>query len=239
MTHASIPMPGQHLPAPVPGRVLRSPIGLSHAVTALLGVVIVADLLIVTASLNMRALMGRMASGNTVALDEGELSRADYAMAGSVVLYGVALLATAVVFIVWFHRLRQNAEIFAPGALSRSPGWAIACWFIPIANLWIPRGIAADILWAAQPEPRSRVPRHRGLLNAWWGAWVWALVFDRFASRAYDAAQGVDAVRDAAGLVAASAGFDMLAAVLAILFVRRLTAAQHEKALAGPAAPGR
>ncbi|MFG3320143.1 hypothetical protein ACGF3J_19070 [Streptomyces sp. NPDC048171] len=42
----------------MPGRVLRSPIGLAHAVTALLGVVMVADLLIVAASLNMRAMMG-------------------------------------------------------------------------------------------------------------------------------------------------------------------------------------
>ncbi|MER7776743.1 DUF4328 domain-containing protein [Streptomyces sp. NPDC096191] len=235
MTYASTPVPGPH--PPVPGRVLRSPIGLAHAVTALLGVVIVADLLIVAASLNMRALMGRVASGGTVDYDEGELSRADYAMAGSTVLYGVALLATAVVFIIWFHRVRQNAEVFAPGALSRSPGWAIACWFIPLANLWIPRSIAADLLWAAQPEPHGRVPRHQGLLNAWWGAWVWTLLFDRYASNTYDKAQGVDAVRDAAGLVTVSAGCDVLAAVLAILFVRRLTAAQHEKALTGPATP--
>ncbi|WP_432083969.1 DUF4328 domain-containing protein [Streptomyces sp. WAC 04229] len=199
----------------------------------------VADLLIVAASLNMRAMMGKVASGGAVDFDEGELSRADYAMAGSVVLYGVAMLATAAVFVVWFHRVRQNAEVFAPGALSRAPGWAIACWFIPVANLWIPRSIAADILWAAQPEPRSRALRHRGLLNAWWGAWVWAIVFDRYASRMYDKAQGVEAVRDAAGLVTVSAGFDVLAAVLAILFVRRLTAAQHEKALAGSVTLGR
>ncbi|MFD0251074.1 DUF4328 domain-containing protein [Streptomyces sp. NPDC127113] len=237
MTYASIPTPSPH--PPVPGRVLRSPIGLAHAVTALLGVVMVADLLIVAASLNMRAVMGRVASGGTVGFDDGELSRADYAMAGSVVLYGIAMLATALVFVVWFHRVRQNAEVFAPGALSRAPGWAIACWFVPVANLWIPRSIAADMLWAAQPEPRSRAPRHRGLLNAWWGAWVWAIVFDRYASRTYDDAQGVEAVRDAAGLVTVSAGFDVLAALLAILFVRRLTTAQHEKALAGSAALGR
>ncbi|MFE1009759.1 DUF4328 domain-containing protein [Streptomyces sp. NPDC058794] len=235
MTYASTPVPSSHPPAP--GPVLRSPVGLAQAVTALLGVVVVADLLIVAASLNMRSLMGEVASGGVADFDEGEASRADYAMAGSAVLYVVAMLATAVVFVIWFHRVRHNAEVFAPDTQSRAPGWAIACWFIPIANLWIPRGIAADVLRAAQPDPYSGSPRHRGILNAWWGAWVWAVVFDRYASRTYDDAQDVDAIHDAAGLVMAGAGFDALAAVLAILFVRRLTAAQHEKALAGPAVP--
>lgn len=237
MTYASTPMPSSHPPAP--GRVLRSPIGLAHALTALLGVVIVVDLLIVAASFNMRSLMDKVATGGVVDFDDGEVSRADYAMTGSTILYVVAMLATAVVFIIWFHRVRHNAEVFAPETQSRTPGWAIGCWFIPIANLWIPRGIAADVLRAAQPDPYSGVLRHRGLLNAWWGAWVWATVFDRYASRTYDKAQDVDAIRDAAGLVMASAAFDVLAAVLAILFVRRLTAAQHEKALTGPAVPGR
>jgi hypothetical protein len=229
-------MPSSHLP--VPGRVLRSPIGLAHAVTALLGVVIVVDLLIVAASLNMRSLMGKVASGGVADIAEGEPSRADYAMAGSVVLYGLALLATAVLFIIWFHRVRHNAEVFAPETQRRTAGWAIAGWLIPFANLWIPHGIAADVLRAAQPHPHSRVLQHRVLLNAWWGAWVWAMVFDRYASNAYDDAETPGAIRDAAELVVAGAAFDILAAVLAILFVRRLTAAQHEKALAGPAAAG-
>ncbi|WP_260614318.1 DUF4328 domain-containing protein [Streptomyces sp. WAC02707] len=235
MTHASTPMP---VPYPaVPGPVLRSPIGLAHAVTALLAVVIVADLLIIAASLNMRSLLDDVATGGVVDFDGGEASRADQAMAGAALLYGAALLATAVVFVIWFHRVRHNAEVFAPEIQRRTPGWAIACWFIPIANLWIPRGIAADVLRAGDRWPHSAAPRHRGLLNAWWGAWVWATVFDRYASRTYDDAQDVDAIHDAAGLVMAGAGFDILAAVLAILFVRRLTAAQHAKALAGPTPP--
>ncbi|MGZ3119728.1 hypothetical protein [Streptomyces sp. H62] len=109
MTYASTPMPGSHLPAP--GRVLRSPIGLAHAVTPLLGVVILVDLLIVAASLNMRSLMGKVTSGGVVDIAEGEPSRADYATAGSVVLYGLALLATAALFIIWFHRVRHRKDV--------------------------------------------------------------------------------------------------------------------------------
>ncbi|MEV4919983.1 DUF4328 domain-containing protein [Streptomyces tirandamycinicus] len=229
------------MPAPVPpshgpGRVLRSPVGLSYAVIALFGVVIVADLLIVAASVNMRSFLSGAASG-TAGFDEDAANRADYAMAGTGVLYVAALLAVGTLFIIWFHRARQNAEVFAPDTQRRTPGWAIGAWFIPIANLWIPRGIAADVLRASNPDPYDGKPVGRGLLNAWWGAWVWAVVFDRYASRVYERAQGADAIHDAAALLIAGAGFDMLAAVLAVLFVRRLTSLQHAKALALRAVP--
>ncbi|MGW7367381.1 DUF4328 domain-containing protein [Streptomyces sp. NPDC054841] len=215
--------------------VLRSPVGLSYAVTALLGLIIVVDLLIIAASLNIRSLMSQVAANSSVANDEAQLNRADYAMAGSSVLYVIALLATATVFIIWFHRLRLNAATFAPDLQRRTAGWAIGSWFIPFGNLWIPRGIAADILRASQADPYGREPAGRGLLNAWWGAWVWSALFDRYASKAYDKANDVDAIHDAAALVVTSAVFDMVAAVLAILFVRKLTALQHTKALGGPA----
>ncbi|MEG3630778.1 DUF4328 domain-containing protein [Streptomyces poriticola] len=230
MTHA--PMSAPVPPGPAPVRVLRSPVGLSHAVTVLLGLVIVADLLIIAASFNMRALTGRVASGGAGVLGEAEVNRADYAMFGSGVLYSIALVATGTLFIIWFHRVRGNAGVFAPDTQRRTPGWAIGSWFVPIANLWIPRGVAADVLRASQADPYAGELQHRGLLNAWWGAWVWAVVFDRYASRTYARAEDVEAVHEAAALVMTSAGFDIVAAVLALLLVRRLTAAQHTKALA-------
>lgn len=223
-------------PSHAPGRVLRSPVGLSYAVIALFGVVIVADLLIVAALVNMRSFLSGAASG-TAGFDEDAANRADYAMAGTGVLYVAVLLAVGTLFIIWFHRARQNAEVFAPDTQRRTPGWAIGAWFIPIANLWIPRGIAADVLRASNPDPYDGKPVGRGLLNAWWGAWVWAVVFDRYASRVYERAQGADAVHDATALLIAGAGFDVLAAVLAVLFVRRLTSLQHAKALALRAVP--
>lgn len=64
----------------------------------------------------------------------------------------LALLATATVFIVWFHRVRTNAGVFAPDLQSRGAGWAIGGWFIPIGNLWIPRGVAGDVLRASRHD---------------------------------------------------------------------------------------
>ncbi|MFC7512377.1 DUF4328 domain-containing protein [Streptomyces thermocarboxydus] len=47
----------------------------------------------------------------------------------------------------------HNAEVFAPDVQRRTPGWAIGGWFVPFANLVIPRGIAMDVLRAASRTP--------------------------------------------------------------------------------------
>ncbi|WP_175410840.1 DUF4328 domain-containing protein [Streptomyces sp. TRM64462] len=220
---------GGGAPVPAPsGGVLRSPVGLSYVVVALLAVVIAVDLAAVYAALNTHAVVGRILEGGTGEYaDDGR--RADLLMYRVASLYVTALVATGVVFIVWFRRVRGNAQVFAPDLQRRGPGWAVGAWFIPIANLWIPRQIAGDIWRASELERRAS----RGVLNAWWTLWVVSLAVDRIATRAWDRAEyGDDLRRAALGLVAGYV-IDIAAAVLAILFVRRLTALQHAKALAG------
>ncbi|GAA3505398.1 hypothetical protein GCM10019016_125110 [Streptomyces prasinosporus] len=229
MAHPS--MPAHLVPRPVP--VLRSPLGLAHAVTALLAVVIVADVLHFGAAAYMMSVMGDVVSGGPGDVDMAAVDRADTAIASTSVLYLLGLLGTATLFIIWFHRVRHNAEVFAPDTQRRTPGWAIGGWFIPFGNLWIPRGIAQDVLRASQPDPYASEVRHRGLLNAWWGMWIASNIFDRFTTAQYDSADDPQAVHDAAGWLMTGSVLDIVAAVLALLLVRRLTAAQNDKAMAG------
>lgn len=221
---AAAPVP----PGP-PGAVLRSPIGLSYAVTALLGLVVVADLLGAYAAVTTGSLMRRLREGGPGVV-RSDVVDADRLMTVSSVFQVAALLATAVVFLVWFHRVRGNAGVFGPEHQRRGSGWAIGSWFIPVANLWIPRQVAGDI-WRA-----SETGRHssRAILNGWWALWVVALVVDRIAARAYGVAEDPEALGTAADMLVFSAAVDIAAAFLAVLFVRRLTAMQHAKALAGP-----
>ncbi|MET8897495.1 DUF4328 domain-containing protein [Streptomyces albogriseolus] len=213
--------------------MLRSPLGLAHAVTALLAVMIAADVLCFGAAAYMMSVMGDVASGGAGDVDMGAVDRADRAVAMTSSLYMLGLLGTATLFIIWFHRVRHNAEVFAPDVQCRRPGWAIGGWFIPFANLWIPRGIAQDVLRASQPDPYASEVRHQGLLNAWWGTWIASSIFDRFATNRYDQADNPQAVHDAAGWLMTGSVLDIVSAVLALLFVRRLTAAQNDKAMAG------
>ncbi|GAA4136771.1 MULTISPECIES: DUF4328 domain-containing protein [Streptomyces] len=230
MTHPSLPK------RPMLGRlpVLRSPIGLAHAVTALLAFMIVADVLGFGAAAYMMSVMGDVASGGGAGdVGLGAVDRAVWAVGMTTSMYMLGLLGTATLFIIWFHRVRHNAEVFAPDVQRRTPGWAIGGWFIPFANLFIPRGIAKDVLRASQPDPYASEVRHQGLLNAWWGMWIASNIFDRFATNRYDEASDPQAIHDAAGWLMTGSVLDLVSAVLALLFVRGLTAAQNDKAMAG------
>ncbi|MEU3448770.1 DUF4328 domain-containing protein [Streptomyces thermolilacinus] len=225
--------PGTAAPprSPAPVKPLRSIVGLSYGVTGLLVLVALLDALAVYAALNGYTVMGDLSTADEDQYDAlaATANQADMLMYFSASFSLMALIATGIVFIVWFHRARTNAEVFGPDEQRRTPGWAIGSWFIPLANLWIPRKIAGDI-WDAS-ELGKRAPRT--VLNAWWTLWVVASLAGRTTERLWERAEEYDAIRRAALGLAASSVLDLVAAVAAILFVRRLTAMQHAKALAG------
>ncbi|OEJ36639.1 DUF4328 domain-containing protein [Streptomyces agglomeratus] len=57
-------------------------------------------------------------------------------------------------FLVWFHRVRRNAEVLAPGSHKYTRGFAVGAWIIPLAMWWLPRRITLDIHRAGGPAPR-------------------------------------------------------------------------------------
>ncbi|MFJ6520967.1 hypothetical protein ACVW0K_004458 [Streptomyces filamentosus] len=201
--------------------MLRNPNGLAYAVMALLGVDIAFDLFLGLVDLDTLS-------------DPDAYGAADFAGVGLAAAYVAALLAyaaTAVVFVVWFHRLRLNAEVWAGDLQGRRPGWAVGGWFIPFAFYWIPRQVAADIWRASRPDPYGADGRGElTLLNAWWTFWVVSnfanLVSVRLDSDAETTGELLTAVRwSLAGYL-----LEAVAGVLAVLFVRRLTSMQHAKA---------
>nr|WP_276607219.1 DUF4328 domain-containing protein [Streptomyces sp. A0958] len=60
-----------------------------------------------------------------------------------------------------------------------------------------------------------------------------AELFSRYASRFYEGAETADEIVDAIDLVAFSDALDIVAAVLAVLLVRKLTVMQGERAALG------
>ncbi|MEU0833701.1 DUF4328 domain-containing protein [Streptomyces sp. NPDC005969] len=231
---AAAPVPAAP-PFASPQQQLRSPDGLAKAVVILLVVAAVSDLLAVVAGLNIRSLLGDALDHGLAAIDDAEADRADLLYAASGVLQVLVLLATAIVFILWFRRVRLNAEVFDASMQQMKPGWAVGAWFVPFANLVLPRRIAGGI-WTASAQTNtdgswrtvSEAP-----VNLWWGAWVCSSLFSRYASQQYLKAEEVQEIMDAAGRMLAADAFSIVAAVLAILFVRKLTRMQGERAALG------
>ncbi|MEU9091177.1 DUF4328 domain-containing protein [Streptomyces sp. NPDC087901] len=216
-------------------RLLRSPVGLGKAVCVLLGSVVVADVLSLGAGFHAWQVLSEGMADDFLTYDEAVGDRADmlYQAAGSLQL--LTFLATVVVFLIWFRRVRLNAEAFDAYAHSMRPGWAIGAWFVPIGVLWLPHRVASGIWTASSPGGSNRPPAPRRLLHAWWAALLCSGIVSRYTGQVYSDAEEADEILNAIDQVMAADALDIVAAVLAILFVRRLTAMQGERAAQGPA----
>ncbi|MFF9176938.1 DUF4328 domain-containing protein [Streptomyces sp. NPDC014793] len=215
----------------MPAARLRSPEGLARATVALLGLVVAADLFAMWTGVLEIRVAGDILNGinDDAALRRGERSHLLHEM--SRVAQALTLLATAAVFLCWFHRVRVNAEVFDPSRHSKSRGWAVGGWFCPVVNLWFPRRVTLDV-WDASARWADR-PGH-GLVNSWWTLWIVALLADRAAEWRYDTARGALGWRDALHRLLVADALDAAAAVLAVLVVLKLTRMQRDRALAGP-----
>ncbi|MBT2507241.1 DUF4328 domain-containing protein [Streptomyces sp. ISL-98] len=235
----SAPLPrAPAVPLSGPAAVLRSPVGLSYAVMALLGAVVAADCFSFVVLAHSRGQWSDLASEGFSTVAAEEIDRSQILVVWSSMVYAPVLVATAAVFLVWFFRVRRNADVFAPDLQRRGRGWAIGTWFIPVANLWMPRGIAVDVWAASRRDPYGLETAKREpklVLDLWWTAWVASLLYGRFANKRYEKAEAPADIRDALDLLIVADLLDIAAAVLAIFFVRALTRMQHLKATAGPA----
>lgn len=230
------PYPGMPYAAPwPPADVLRSPRGLALAVSLLLGAAAAVNLFSAAVSGYAHSLMKRVIA-DPAAVAERTLDRSDLLTGIAGALQGVILLATAVVFIIWFHRVRVNGEIMRPDAFSQTRGWAIGGWFVPIGNLFLPYRTARETWTASTPFAPDGSFRtvSPAPVTAWWVTWVSALVLDRVSGYMYKRADTPEALRDASAAAMVGCVATAAAAVLAVLFVRKLTAMQTRKAEQGP-----
>ncbi|MFB7419679.1 DUF4328 domain-containing protein [Streptomyces sp. NPDC056121] len=215
--------------------VLKSPVGVSMAVVVLLGVTIAIDLFAVWVGFEQRSLAADFVAGHFSAGSLADADRIDLLYGAASVAQGCAIVATAVVFIVWFRRVRINAEVFRPDGHRRSRGWASWGWFVPIVNLWAPRQVATDTWDASLPEAGLIPQKHpHTVINRWWSLWLAGNAIGGVASSQYDKAESIGEIRTAAQMLMLSDALDIAAAVAAIIFVRSLTRMQNEKALRGP-----
>ncbi|MFI1451563.1 DUF4328 domain-containing protein [Streptomyces virginiae] len=223
---------------PPPGGVLRSPQGLATAVTVLLSVTGGVNLLSAGVNVLTMSLMNDLDADPT--RDPGATTDlADVLTGLAGILQLLMYLATAVVFVVWFHRVRVNGGIFRNSAFTQAPGWAIGWWFVPIAHLFQPFVIARQI-WRASTQlgpDGSPVRVSTAPVAAWWVVWVVASVVGRVSNRLYTGAETPGEMAAASGVGIGSDLLMVAAAVLAVLFVRRLTALQNTMATQGPYAP--
>ncbi|MEU2165067.1 DUF4328 domain-containing protein [Streptomyces sp. NPDC019208] len=222
------------LPMFTPRPEFRVPVstGLAAATCALLGLAVLADVFSLGAGRQYYSLWSGLDEEGfpTAPLEEFERVEGLYSLSG--VVQTVTFLVCGIVFIVWFRQMRENAQLFAPDAHRKSPGWAVWGWIVPVVFLWFPRRITLDIWTASElrrdvPDaPRTPVT----IVNVWWTVWICDVMLSNLASRYYVRAEEADAIKQAVGLLMVADVLDIGAAVMAILVVRRLTRMQQRRA---------
>lgn len=226
------PLPG-FAPQP-PGAYLRSPRGLATATTVLLALSAAAALFLAGTGLYSGAVLRDGAYPDAGAAESFTLPDMLMALASFIPL--PLLIATAALFIIWFHRVHRNAAVLNPGAITESGGWAVGSWFIPIGNLFLPYRTAKEI-WAASlqlgPDGSYR-PVSTAPITSWWLLWVASLIADRVYSVLYERSGTAAELSSAADAAAVQGLLSLAAALLAIRFVHKLTALQTVKAAQGP-----
>ncbi|MGA5203257.1 MULTISPECIES: DUF4328 domain-containing protein [Streptomyces] len=73
----------------------------------------------------------------------------------------------ALVFLFWLDRMRDNAKALSGAEPRYGYLWLWLGWIVPVVNLWIPRGVVADVHRSVFPD--RRLP---AVVNWWWGLWL-------------------------------------------------------------------
>jgi hypothetical protein len=159
----------------------------------------------------------------------------DDARAGWGLISIVVWLATWIVLIVWMNQAHKATTALGPGQRKWSSGWTVGGWFIPIANLIIPKMVFNEIdRIATAPRQHGQVSgtwRNQptiGLGWAWWVLLILAGILDAGSTTMLDTefdslVLDPDNVRAGYVVGALAVVAWMLSAAFGALYVRRLT----------------
>ncbi|MEU9141473.1 DUF4328 domain-containing protein [Streptomyces sp. NPDC048404] len=212
---------------------LRSPVALGRAAAGALALMIAVDLYSIWADFSMYAAIAAYMDGTSGDAAWRRVGAADPYFTAAGHAQRAALLTASGVYLNWFLRVRANAEVFSPFGHTMSRAWARWGWIAPGVNLWFPRRITQEIWDASRPEgDRSGY----GLLNTWWTLWVIDMLVGLPASTPKLRTNTLAEVQAGAGRLMAAHALDIVAAVLAIVVVLKLTGMQVRKAQGNPVA---
>ncbi|MEX2323615.1 MAG: DUF4328 domain-containing protein [Acidimicrobiia bacterium] len=108
------------------------------------------------------------------------LTAAEEATLGIDGILTLASLTIIVLVVVWWYQAYLAIQRLEPSGLRWSPGWAIGGWFIPFANLVIPKRVLDEVDRVSFTAEDGSIDgwRERPTLRVaavWWGFWVGAV----------------------------------------------------------------
>ena len=158
-----------------------------------------------------------------------EILDADDLVAAFGVLTLIWMIATIIVFLIWFSRSYGNISPLTGRRTEFTHGWAVGAWFVPFLNFARPFQMAEE-MWVARRFEDPRPAPAKGLLIGWWVMLLFSNVFMRFVNGILNASYQDSDLRNARSeFLTLNAGnlitivALIITAVLAIVVVRTIT----------------
>ena len=219
----------EHPPAAVPSARYRSPRTIALVASRWLWFAVALGV----AGFGVDALWLLSASGPDTAVDE--LISITEMMDLVALVQLASLIVGGVLFLAWFHRAYGNIRALGVSEPRYRRGWAVGAWFIPVANLVIPKQLANDLWRAGDPELQPRDPgwqsRPVAALVHWW--WVFYLVGSGLSSLAGNLigdAASIGAMNTAVAIDATAQALWIAAALTGTRVIGRSTERQELRA---------
>jgi hypothetical protein len=141
-------------------------------------------------------------------------------------LMSLVITGTIALFMIWTYRASANIHALGAQGFRFTPGWAVAWYWVPIANLWMPYHVMREI-WrfsrnpvGPQPDTTSR------LLPWWWFCWLAVVIGGSVQLRWSAPMHGLEEVISAEPLSIAASVLAIITAGLAMALINRICALQ-------------
>jgi len=224
----------------------------STAAAVLLAVWCVAGALSVVALDGRLGLANDLSNGKLVSIADADASDSFVRITANA--ESLVYIIAAIAFLMWLHRIAWNNRELRAINLRYSPAMAVGCWFIPFANFVMPF-LAVNENWRAAADPAVGISTHdtrrqapgAWTVSLWWLVFIAGDIIAVVAASLKPVAGSADVAAQLASQTTVAIGSDVarvLAAILAIIIVLRLTANQERReqrmraAFAGPPYPG-
>lgn len=104
---------------------------------------------------------------------------ADDAIGGFAGLGWIIGIVVFVLIIIWMNQAHKVSQSRWSGLRKWSSGWTVGAWFIPVANLLIPKLVLSEVerIGAAPSSPSGQVPDGWQDQPVWSGGVIWWLSF--------------------------------------------------------------
>jgi hypothetical protein len=226
-----LPPPGP-APLPTPGTTWYSLRGLTTALTVLMSAAVLLGIAGVIVFLNRVSVANDIVDGTGDAGIVGRADDADSYVSAVFFIWIALLIAIGVLTIIWTWRAMHNNEVLGRDNARFTPGWGIAGWLIPCANLVIPVLIFQD-LWRGSDsstqrfDPGWRANKGSALVGWWWAAYLLSAFRFGFGREETKDIEDLKDLRTADTVAAIGMGFSVIAAVLFVLVLRSIADRQE------------